>query len=595
MTTVSSQRLADFVSSWQKALRGASYVPVPPAEREAILTQLARRLAESLMSDSFDPQPARQVGAQLVANDFATPEALGRTVAVVQSRLSAVVGADPMTDRLVDLLEALTVGFATAMNDRSLDGQEAVRLAALNAQARAEEALRESEARFRRFATRDALTELPNRTRLTERIVQLTAAAATGGRMGLLCIDLDSFGTVNDSLGHWVGDQVLATAADRLRSLEAATDGDYEVFRLDSDEFVVLLGEVAHDEQMRKIADRVMDLLSEPFHVADNEVPIGASVGMAEAETAHVEPAELLRSAEIALHWAKADGKGRYRRFEPERAARDTARYRLSAAMPGGLKRGEFTVAYQPLVNMIDGRLAGVEALARWRHPELGLLPAGKFVGLAEDTGLVVALDDYILKRACRQAAQWQSMASDVPYVSVNLAARQLRRTGLAGYVAQVLDETGLRADRLQLEITEHAVIGTDDGAVEALNGLANLGVRIAIDDFGTGYSNLAVLSALPVHGIKLDAAFARDPSITSDTGDRNFIATVVKLGHTLGLEVIAEGIESVKQARRLRDCGCDVGQGWLFGRPTVAPDIEDLIEAGRSSLLGPAARPHYR
>jgi len=582
-----------FVDAWLRALRGTVYVPITPAEQRELLTGLTRRMAETLTADRFDAFPGYEIGVDLVKHEFATPETLGRTITVMRTQLPTLVPglADP---RLTELIEALTTGFAVAMNDRSLDGQESLRMAALSARDRAEQALRDSEARFRHFATHDQLTGLPNRTRFIERLAEV---AGDDIQLAVCSIDVDRFRTINDSLGHDIGDQVLKIAADRLRQMAVGySSASCEVFRLDRDEFTLLLIGIGTPEEAGKMADLALSLLAEPFLVDDSELPITASAGVMETITTRVEPGEILRSAEIALHWAKADGQGRWRLFEPTRSAADAARYRLSAAMPAALRRGEFTLAFQPLVNLTDGRLAGVEALARWNHPARGILAAGKFIGLAEDTGLVVAMDDYMLEQACRQAERWIHMSSEPPYVGVNLAARQLHRTGLVGYVAQVLTSTGLPPENLQLEITEHAVIGTDEQAVDTLTQLARLGVRIAIDDFGTGYSNLACLGGLPLHALKLDGAFARNETGRPATVDREFVATLVKVGHTLDLQVIAEGIETLRQARRMRDAGCDLGQGWLFGAAGPAEDIDRQVQQGRSCLLGPAARPEaYR
>jgi EAL domain-containing protein (putative c-di-GMP-specific phosphodiesterase class I) len=301
-----------------------------------------------------------------------------------------------------------------------------------------------------------------------------------------------------------------------------------------------------------------------------------------EGPLAGTDSMELLRAADIALHWAKVDGKSRWALYEEERSAHDTARYRLSAAMPAGLRRGEFTLLYQPLVNLANDHLVGVEALARWHHPEHGVLGADRFVGLAEDTGLIVALGARLLEQACRQAVAWQDICADPPYVSVNLAARQIRGTGLVGDVVDVLDRTGLSPRRLQLEITEQTVIDTGEQTIANLRALADLGVRVAIDDFGTGYSNLAVLRALPLHGIKLAGTLMRgsatDTAAASDPSDDAFMATLVSLGHTLGFAVTAEGIETGAQAARLRAVGCDTGQGWYFGQAVPAEEITDRI-----------------
>lgn len=578
----------EFVTNWWKGMRGTGFVAGTHAEQQAMLRELVQEMVETLTTDPFDARRAYRIGTRLVQLDFSAPEVVGHSVKVMRRQLPLLV-ENCDDERLTELIAEFSVGFTMAMNDRNLDAQEDMRLAALTARAKAESALRESEARFRHFATHDRFTGLPNRTRFIERLAELVDQKT---HLAVCCIDIDGFGQVNDTFGHQAGDQVLLEAADRLQQLASTYSGDCEIFRLDRDEFIMLLAGVNGPDEAGKAAELAIGALSEPFHIDDHELPMSASIGVMETVTTAVERDEMLRLAEIALHWAKADGQGCWRLFEPVRSADDARRFRLSAAMPAALRREEFSLAYQPLVNLTDGRLAGVEALARWNHPTMGMLTAGQFISLAEDTGIVVAMDDFLLEQACKQAERWVHLSSEPPSIAVNLAARQLHRTGLVGYVAQILSSTGLPPQNLQLEITEHAAIGTDQQVVNTLNELSSLGVHIAIDDFGTGYSNLSSLSSLPVHALKLDGTFASNPLSKSDGIDREFIATLVTMGHTLELEVIAEGIESLWQARRMRDAGCDLGQGYLFGRPMPAADIERLVEQGRTSVLGPAARP---
>lgn len=541
--------MTGLVETWSAALAGTCCAPLTHKEQIAFLRGLAARL----------PADGYRVGADLVANDFATPEVLGHTITVLAPHLP------------VDCVEALSTGFARALHDRALEAQEAVRRAALAAKTRAEHALRAGEARFRYLALRDALTGLPNRTLFTDRLHEILAAPVPGSRLAVCCLDLDGFGLVNNSLGHGVGDRLLMAAADRLRELTA--ESGHLVARLDSDEFAILLESTSGPEDALKMADQAMTVLGEPFHVDDHELPLTASAGVVERSAVGTDTAEMLRAAGIALHWAKADGKARCRLFAHDRSTTDVARYRLTASMPAALRRGEFTLAYQPLVDLGSRRLAGVEALARWRHPELGLLGADRFIPPAEDTGLIVWLGAKLLRQACEQATRWHDLTADAPYVSVNLAAGQLRHPGLVADIAEILDDTGLEPRRLQLEITEHAVVDTGPTTVATLNAIARLGVRIAVDDFGTGYCNLAYLPALPLDGLKLAATFV-------GTDDR-FLGTVVSVGHSLGLTVTAEGVETTAQAHQARRVGCDLGQGWRFGRPAPAHRITQMIRAG--------------
>jgi diguanylate cyclase (GGDEF)-like protein len=402
-------------------------------------------------------------------------------------------------------------------------------------------------------------------------------------------VDLDAFKAVNDSLGHRVGDQLLVAVAERLANL--AADLGHLVARLGGDEFVVFIDDPATPEDAIKVADRILATLGDPFRIDGRDLRITASIGIVERPLAETDPTDVMRAADITLHWAKSEGKARYAVFDPDRNAREVARYTLAAAMPAALDHGEFTLVYQPIVGLDSSRLIGVEALARWHHPELGTLMPDRFIDLAEDSGLIVALGARLLEQACRQAAGWLAVYPEPFFVSVNLAVRQIRHPGLVADVAALLDRTSLPPDRLQLELTESAVMDHDAAILTTLRDLSALGVRLAIDDFGTGYSSLAYLRTLPVHGLKLAGRFVQDlrtatPADGADRGgraanvDREIVATLVSLGHTIGLTVTAEGVETAVQLAELRAAGCDAAQGWLLGRPAAAAEISRLFES---------------
>src|SRR5262249_21033729 len=311
---------------------------------------------------------------------------------------------------------------------------------------------------------------------------------------------------VTAGLGRPVGDQWLVAVAGRLGGI--AAESGHLIARLGGDEFVILVKDTTCADDAVKVADRTLTALGEPLLVDGHRLSISASIGIVERPAAGTDPADLMRAADITLYWAKANGRARWALFDPNRNAREVARYKLSAALPAALDRDEFVLYYQPLVDLADGTIRGVEALARWRHPQLGLLTPDRFIDLAEETGMIVGLGGRLLELACRQASDWLGGTPGGPFVSVNLSVRQIRQPGLVADVAAILHRTGLPPGQLQLEITESVAMGTDEETLHTLQSLADLGIRLAIDDFGTGYSNLAYLRTLPVRALKFAGGF---------------------------------------------------------------------------------------
>ncbi|MDX2522174.1 MULTISPECIES: putative bifunctional diguanylate cyclase/phosphodiesterase [Streptomyces] len=472
-------------------------------------------------------------------------------------------------------------------------------------------ATRQLQARLRHLQMHDPVTRLPNRTLFFEQLsaaLEREAYDEVGtGRIGLVYLDLDGFKAVNDTLGHRVGDRLLAAVGERLTRCadEAAlqrkagtTAGAPLVARLGGDEFALLVEDSTGTEQLADLADSVLKALQAPFDLAGQRLSVSASIGVVERQSTSTTATGLMQAADTTLYWAKADGKARWTLFDPERNAHRMTRQALSSTLRAAVGRGEFVLEYQPLVGMAQGEVRGVEALVRWHHPQFGLLTPNRFISLAEEDGSIVQLGRWILATACRQARRWQIDHPDrAPiFVSVNVAVRQVWDSDLVADVAEILAETGLAPHLLQLELTESALMGSAGRPLQALRALSDMGVRIAIDDFGTGYSNLAYLSRLPVSVLKLDGAFVRGfqyegaqegPAAGDDQdsgqpnpADEIIVEALVQLAHRLGLSVTAEGVETDAQASRLRRLGCDTGQGWLYSRAVSPERIAELLGA---------------
>jgi diguanylate cyclase (GGDEF)-like protein/PAS domain S-box-containing protein len=430
----------------------------------------------------------------------------------------------------------------------------------------------ELQQRLRHQATHDPLTGLPNRTLFFERLGAAFTGGPAGHRVGLCFLDLDGFKAVNDTLGHGLGDQLLVLVAGRLA--DTVSGRGHLVARMGGDEFVVLVEGSDGPAEVIAVAEAALAAVAEPLHVGDQQLAVTASVGIVETEVGGTDSSELMKAADTTLYWAKAEGRGRWALYDAERSARDIAKSTLAAQLPAALERGEFHVDYQPIVSLTDGSMYAVEALVRWRHPRLGLVGPDRFIGLAEETGLIVRLGRWVLERACADGARWHRDFPATPLViSVNLAARQAADPGIVPAVAEVLATTGLPPELLQLELTESAVMVTAGEPLGSLQPLADLGVKLAIDDFGTGYSNLAYLRRLPITCLKLAGQFVED--IRADepgaVADERIVDALVRLAHALDLSVTAEAVETPGQADRLRALGCDTGQGRLFGPPAAA------------------------
>jgi len=438
-----------------------------------------------------------------------------------------------------------------------------------------------TEEKMRTLAFSDPLTGLLNRTRFYDLLaVHAASRRESDRRLSVLMVDLDRFKPVNDTLGHAVGDLVLRMVGDRLRALVRADD---LVARLGGDEFAILqLGSETADV----LAGRVVDELGRrPFLVDGHAVAIGASVGIASAPRDGSDPADLLHNADLALYAAKADGKGRFRHYDPALDERMRERRRLEEGLRRALALGELELHYQPLVDSISGRITSAEALVRWRDPERGLVPPADFIGVAEEAGLIGQLGEWVLRTACAEAAGWPEPIA----VAVNLSPVQFREPGLGAIVQAALKDAGLPAARLELEITEGVLLTEERSTLATLTGLRAAGVRISMDDFGTGYSSLSYLRRFPFDKIKIDQSFVRQ--LPYDAESAAIIRAIITMGRCLGMTTTVEGVETSEQLAFSREEGCDAVQGFLISRPLAAADFNLFLaaSAGRDATVDPA------
>jgi diguanylate cyclase (GGDEF)-like protein/PAS domain S-box-containing protein len=439
-----------------------------------------------------------------------------------------------------------------------------------------------SEQHIRHIAHHDALTGLPNRMLLQDRLAQAVAYANRGGRrMWVLLIDLDRFKFVNDTLGHKAGDQLLVTIAARLRAAVRETD---TVARLSGDEFVAILAEHADETLQAEVIDRIMAALAQPITLVGKEFCVTCSIGVA-VYAGDGTPAEhLIEHADLAMYAAKKLGRNRWQFYHDAMNGDTQERLRIEGALRSALERGEFVLHYQPQVDLASGRIVGMEALLRWQHPELGMVPPQRFIGLAEETGLIVPIGAWVLRTACAQARAWNEMNAlrgEPPLrVAVNLSARQFAQPDLVASIAQVLADTGLPPACLDLELTESLFVADVAQAVELLHQLKGLGVALSIDDFGTGYSSFSYLRRFPIDVLKIDRSFVAD--IASDANEAAIVVSIIALARNLKLRVVAEGVETPGQLDFLRAHGCDEMQGYHFSRPLPAEGFERMLASGR-------------
>ncbi len=440
---------------------------------------------------------------------------------------------------------------------------------------------RRVERRIQHMVHHDALTGLPNRVLFADRLAcMVEGLGGTAELVAVLCLDLDRFKQVNDTLGHPAGDELLRHVAARLRGEVRPID---TLSRLGGDEFAIILNSLRDPGEAASFADRVIRAISAPFQLAAQAVTIGVSIGIALCDGAAVgagearpDPDGVLRCADTALYCAKAEGQNGYRFFQLSMNTRLHRRHSMEQDLRRALGEGQFVLYYQPQFDLRTGRMTGAEALLRWRHPEQGMIPPSEFIPLCEETGLIVPVGEWALRAACAQAAQWPGVR-----LAVNLSPVQIRRPGLVALVAEVLRDTGMAAGSLELEITEGTLLHDTEHTLETLGGIRALGAGIVLDDFGTGYSSLGYLRRFPFDKLKIDHGFVAH--VMEDAGAAAIVRAVATLGRSLGMRVTVEGIETAAQLACLEELGCDKGQGYFLGWPMTGACLARLLAAGHS------------
>jgi diguanylate cyclase (GGDEF)-like protein len=608
---VESIDTAVFAWEWVRRLSGTSFVAADRTELAERLRGLTYDLVRSLGSEPFAPAAGITIGEELVGIGFDSPDALARTSTLLTQRLLPDLGlildpvaqaADRITEsapalkpddsigcperahllreRLAELVGMVCLGFVRAVRDRTLSQQEAIRSSALLAWQRALAEQREA-------TLRDPLTGLLSRAGFIDRLTTLPLRDP-GTVIGACLLSLDGFDALDRGLGRETGDRLLSEVAARLT---ARFDGPNELLaRVGRYEFLVVGidgGENGGpgDAVIRRQAS-AQEVVGEPILLIDRPIVLSISCGLVARSTDRVDPERLLQDADLAASWARNRGPGGVAVFESNRAARQIGDLALTADLPTAIDNGRLLPYYQPIVSLRTGRIEAVEALARWPHPDHGLLTPNRFLPLAESAGLITTLDRAILRRACRQARIWQDCLPQSPVVAVNLAAVRLADRRTVRDVLAVLEQSGLSPDRLQLEITEHAALDAPD-TLQIIRDLAGCGVGLALDDFGTGRAHLAQLAELPGHGVrslKLPADFLRRPAgggaISDHPARVRVFAAIIDLAHELGMQVTVEGVETAGHHELVRSLGADLAQGMHYAAPDTAVAISTLLGA---------------
>jgi diguanylate cyclase (GGDEF)-like protein/PAS domain S-box-containing protein len=448
--------------------------------------------------------------------------------------------------------------------------------------------LKEAEERIRYLAYYDRVTGLPNRQFFNERLQHALAQSRRHRRqLAVVSLDLDQFKRFNDTLGHTAGNELLLAVASRLagvvRQEDTVARAEGELFdavaRLDGDEFSLLVTDLHHYHDAARVARRLIEELHKPFRAGNQEVFVSASIGLALYPLDGEDGDTLIKNAGAAMHFAKEQGRDNYQFYSRAMNATALEKLAMESQLRRAVERDEFLLYYQPKLEIFTGRIVGFEALIRWKHPELGLVPPSQFIPLAEETGLIIPIGEWVLNSACRQNIAWQRAGLTPVHVAVNIASPHFRQGGLVASVGAALKETGVEPRWLEVELTESMLMQSVDSTLKTLFQLKDMGVRLAIDDFGTGYSSLSYLKRFPLDTLKIDRSFVKD--LPRDPEDAAITKAIIAMSHSLKLSVLAEGVETAEQLAFLQQHGCDLGQGFLFSRPVVAEDVPALLSTG--------------
>ena len=444
------------------------------------------------------------------------------------------------------------------------------------------EQLEQSKRLERHLAYHDALTKLPNRHLFHDRLQQALAQSQRSGKLtALLFLDLDGFKRINDTLGHGIGDQLLKSVAKRLKSSVRQVD---TIARLGGDEFTIVLLEISHTQDAKNVARKILKVVSRPYKIDDHELFVTASIGISIYPGDGADIESLIRKADIAMYRAKGQGKNDYQLYKLSMDAKFSERLTLENSLRKAVENNELVAYYQPQVDLRTGQITGVEALVRWQHPKLGLVPPDKFIPLAEETGVILEIDKWMMKTACHQIKSWEKEGIANIRVAVNLSTRQFRQKNLTETVARILKDSTVQPGNLCLEITENEVMQNIETTVEILQALKKMGVFLSLDDFGTGYSSLSYLKRFPIDVLKVDRAFVS--GIPSDRDDTAISTAIIVLAHSMELKVIAEGVEESEQIAFLQSLHCDEIQGFYFSRPLNAETITGMLQSKKRLFL---------